>query len=699
MSVLWIASETVAELTGWTPRHTRRLVASGEITARDSARLGRNGKPAKEYSLASLPAEARAQYLDGRERASSTEEQFAVAKPECVPCEPSPLSLAPARLTAGEDTAPEPSVQSTLRVDLTPAAEKEAIRRLSILKPLLDYLRDPKSQPQYSNSNAVVAAIAKQHEISERTLWRWKTQFDREGRFALARKPRADKNRSQWATNNPRLLELAALVRMGNGEQPAQSVRVAWEEVCRRAELLKIAAPSYETVRAALRQVSPSMMTYGIKGRRAYEAQFSLFHTRGYTEPANSIWMADHFICDVIVQNDILGARDRKHLRLHATVIFDYRSRMVLAVVFSVYGSSHSIKRALLMAIRRFGLPDRFYCDNGKDFISVAKGASERELRRKMRQTWLAEAEDLESGFLKRLGIPVTFCEIYHGQSKGEERFHRTWHDRFDRTWPTYTAGETHLRPENTIAATAQHGKLLRMGRPQDSQLPLASYYIQAGLAWVDQWYHQRPHSGRGMDGRTPEQVMQQERGTNRPCPEDAVLAMLLAERATRKVMNCQIEIAGDYFVPEPSDEHAHFRMHELSGSRVTIAYDPLEPMFAAVLDEDGNFVCKLQRKNLMRFSNDQETRDQVKGLIARRNGMRKAVTNCIADLNRSVIADGYTTLVQQNEDRLQLPHAVGEFVVQPAHRPAEDSGFKETHSADIARRLFRSMEAANGTL
>jgi len=687
MSALWLFRDEVCDLTGWSPRHLRRLAACGEVKSRESARAYRS-QPMTEYALSSLPAEARQRYLDGQKRASSHEEH-----PECAP--PSPLSLAPARLVAGEDTAPVPAVQiKPVRIHLTPDAEKEALRKLAILKPVLDYLRDPKARAAaFPNSEALVASIAAQHGVSPTTIWRWKSRFDKDGRFGLARKPRADKNQSQWAKQNPRLLELAALIHMGNGEQPAQSVRVAWEAVCERAKLLKVPAPSYETVRAALRHVSPSLMIYGRKGRRAYEAQFSPFMTRGYTEPANSIWMADHFICDVLVQNDLFGTRDLKHMRLHATCIFDYRSRMVLALAFSVYGSSHSIKRALMIAIRRFGLPDRFYCDNGKDFLSVARGASDREMRLRAHRAFQDEAHDLETGFLKRLGIPVTFCEIYHGQSKGEERFHGTWHGRFDRSWPTYTAGETHLRPENTTAATMQHGKLLRMGRTQDSQLPLASYYIAAGLAWVEQWYHQRPHSGRGMDGRTPAQVMQQERGTNRPCPEDSVLAMLLAERATRKVMNCQIEIAGDYFVPAPMDQAAHYHMHELSGRRVTIAYDPMEPMFAAVLDADGNFICKLERKDLMRFSNDQETRDKVGAAIAVRKGLAKAVTSSIADLNRRVRQDGYTTLVEQHEERLQLPMAVGDVVIQQAKPPVQDSSFKHVHSEDNVDRYFQQME------
>lgn len=688
----WLNKDAVLQLTGWSERHLLRMSANGRVESRNSSQTYR-GHRLKEYALASLPDDARTKYLDGRE-APAGEEQ-----PDSVPAEASRLILPPPTQLVADGATPSPAVQmQPVRVDLTPSGEKEAMRRMAILKPLLEYLRAPNAEVQVANSKELVTRLAAEHGVSERSIWRWKTQFDKDGRFALARKARADKNRSQWAAEHRDLADLAALVYIGNAEQPAQSKRVAWEAVCERAQRMSLEAPSYETVRAFLSnptEVSPSLRTYGRDGRRKYEAQFAPYLTRGYTEPANSIWMSDHMIHDVLVQDDIFK-RDLHHMRLQLTAIFDYRARYFLAGVWSPYGSSHSIKRALLKAMTRYGLPDRFYCDNGKDYISVAKGASDRELRRHANRIFLAEAHQLETGFLKRVGVPVTFCMIYHGQSKNEERWHRTLHDRFDRSWPTYTAGETHLRPENTIAATIQHGKLLRMGRTGESSLPLASEFIAACEAWIEQWYHQQPHSGRGMDGRSPAQVFEQERGVNRQCPEPEYLAMLLPERVKRRVTKCEVQLDADLFAPAPGDQYGYIRMHELNGQQVSVAYDPLDPLFAAVLDGDGNYICRLERKQLMRFSQDQETRDQVKGLIATRNGLRKAVTTSISDLNRRVMTNGYTPLAEQHMQRLELPRAVGDSIVQRPQRPVQDS-HRPAHSAEIAAQFLQSLGGTNG--
>jgi len=700
MTTLWLTKEEVCALTGWSVRHLQRVAATGAVESRDSARQIYRGQPVKEYSLASLPAAARAQYLDGRKCLQSEEQ------PDSAPAtmEASRLALLPpAQLVADADTtALAVQIPSALpiRVDLPPAAEKEAMRRMAILKPLLEYLRNPAARNASSpaNSDALVQQLAAQHGVSERTLWRWKTQFDKEGRFALARKPRADKNRSAWAAENADLADLAALVYMGNDEQPAQSVRVAWEQVCERAERMGVSRPSYETVRSFLRnpnEVSPSMLTYGREGRRKYDARFAPFMSRGYTEPANSIWVSDHMIHDVLVQDDLFK-RDLKHMRLQMTTLLDYRARYVVGVCWCENGSSHSIKRALLRAFSQYGLPDRFYCDNGKDYRKVARGASDKDFFQR-RRAYADEMELLRNGVLQRVGVPVTFCEPFHPQSKHIERYHRTVHERFDKSFLTYTAGQPHLRPDATTAALARHGKLLTMGRAQDSQLPLASEFVAMCEAWIESWYHQQPQDGEGMDGRSPAQVFEAERGPGRPCPEPALLAMLLCERTPRKVMNMQIELDKDFFVADPADPYANFQMHERSGRWVTVAYDPLDPMFAAVLDEDGNYLCRLQRKDLMRFSSDNETREQIAGFIGNRNSLRKAVRESRADLNRRVRSAGYTTLEEQHRERLQLPRAVGENIVQSPERPLPDSGSKHTHAADNVARYFERLGGANG--
>jgi putative transposase len=703
----WLTKDEVCELTGWTERHLRRAAAAGAIESRDSTSKTYRGQPVKEYALASLPDEARAKYLESESEPNRPEE-----KPEWRPSEPSPLALTPLFAAAG-NTAALALQTSPIRVALPPAAEKEASERIAILKPLVEYLRDRDARGKYhqlrlkngaavSNSAALACYLAEQHGVSTSTIWNWKRKFESAGSFALARKPRHDKNRSAWAAENRELADLAALVYMGTPEQPAQSKTVAWEHVCERAGRMGLPAPSYETVRAFLgnpEEVSPSMRLYNREGRKKYDAQCAPYMQRGYTEPANSIWVSDHMIHDVLVQNDIFGERGLEHIRLQMTTLLDYRSRYVVGVNWCENGSSHSIKRALLRAFQQHGLPEHFYCDNGKDYRKVARGARPRDMEAMATaaRACVEETQSLGTSVMQRLGIPVTYCTPYHPQAKHIERYHLTVHERFDKAFISYTSGATHLRPDAATAALARHGKLLQMGRAAESALPLASDFIAMAEAWIEEWYHQQPQDGQGMHGRSPAQVFEAERNPiQRTCPEPALLAMLLCERATRKVMNCAVEISGARFVPDLADHYANLQMHERSGRRVTIAYDPLEPMYVAVLDEDLHFICRLQREDLMRFSDDTETRDQVKGFIANRNGLRKAVRESTAALSRRVRSAGFTTIEDTMRERIALPHAVGQSITQTARPPIADAGIKDTHSEDNAARYFERMKGLN---
>jgi hypothetical protein len=107
-----------------------------------------------------------------------------------------------------------------------------------------------------------------------------------------------------------------------------------------------------------------------------------------------------------------------------------------------------------------------------------------------------------------------------------------------------------------------------------------------------------------------------------------------------------------------------------------------------------------------MRFSDDAETRGKIKGFISNRNGLRKAVRESTAALNRRVRSAGYTTIEQTMRERIQLPHAVGETrgvdldaVVQTPRLPVADVGSKQTHSEDNAARYFERMKGMHGSL
>ncbi|QHN04400.1 transposase [Granulicella sp. WH15] len=684
---LWLTKEQIVERTGITPRSIERYAKTRGTISQDLDQRGRNGRKVRQYLVSSLPQEL--------QRKLTPPAPALVVAPA-----PSPLAIEP--LFAQQD--------AEIRAVLTdPRDIALATQREKIIRPMLDFKANAVRyrQLRLSDGTAVTTLdrlakyLCETHpdiNLSSTTLYRWKDAYSKHGLVGLAPKRRVDKGRSRWATANRDLADLAAFIYIGDEQQPGQSVMVAYEQVCRLAIERGVEAPCYETVRAFLEnpsEVSLSMKTLQMKGKRGYEAMFAPYLKRGYTEPANQIWVSDHMICDCLVQDDCF-AGDMKHIRLRMTTLLDYRSRKVVGVSWCQEGSSHSIKRALLKAILRYGPPEAFYCDNGKDYKKIAKGAQRHELEAYYAEIQ-AEAEAqtpevrvLEGSVMRRLGINVTFCLPFHPQSKHIEKYHRFFHERFDIAFPTYTAGKTHLRPDATNTNLVRHKKLIQMGDTTSSALPLASEYIRMAEAWIEQFYHQRGHEGEGMNGRSPDQCFREEFNPNqKPVPAFEELVPLLAEIKLCKVMNSAVEIGGVRMVSSFSDQRAAFIMHERSGQRIKVAYDPLDMSHAVALDLEGYPLCKLERQNLTRFSHDDETRAEIAGMSQQRGMVLKATRQSIDALGKRVRGSGYTSQVDQLRELAALPATGTDSIVQRPRKTASTEVSTPMYVSDAVDAFF----------
>jgi len=224
----WVSFGKAAAVLGRSERTIRRLVALGQLESRAGLKRGRNGKFGREIGLSSLADHAHGGRKDG---------------------EQSPFLVKAAR--------------TLIRTSAGHGRQKESVRKLEIIKPLLDYLADPGARGQFhrltlasgemvANSDMLTQYLAEQHRVSKTSIWRWKRLFEERGNLALGRKPRADKGRSHFAAKHRDLAELAARVYMGNANQPAQSKAAAYDAVCASARSSGVTPPSYECVRAFL---------------------------------------------------------------------------------------------------------------------------------------------------------------------------------------------------------------------------------------------------------------------------------------------------------------------------------------------------------------------------------------------------------------------------------------------------------------
>jgi putative transposase len=667
----WLTAEQVMEQMAWSRRTFFRRC--NELISRESNVTSSNGRPQREYLANSLPASARTP-------AAAT--HLAVVAPPV-----SPLGPLFANLPKQEARTVLPDSESQAQAD----------KRLGILEPILNFTGDPARYAHLqlgdgrpiTSLERMIEYVASTSGQSPRTIKRWLSRFRSHGFAELADRGRRDKGVCRWGTQSEQHAEIAQIVMFARLQEDLHT-RMCWEIACAQSKQRNIAPPSYETIRQLLENIPAPIKTLALKGRRKYDEIFAPFISRGYEDmAANEIWVSDHAIHDVLVQNDLFDARDRQHMRLRFTGILDMRSRKFVGYAWSQEGSSRSIVTCLRHAIQRFGAPRLFYCDNGKDYQKVGKGAG---------MVWgVGELTPEARGVISRLGIDIQYCQPFHPQSKLIERANNTLHQRFDRRWLTYTGPTPEQRPDRCIAALERHKKLLTAGRVEDSDLPLASEFIRAAIAWIEGEYHQKAKDVRGMAGMTPDEAFDAFRWAEQPAPPAPhELAALLAERTTCKVQECAITLAGRRYVTD--DEMGNRMMHYHTGKRITVAFDPLDMDSAAAFDEDGRLIAYLQPETLVRQSTDDETREAIAASMQQRRRRYRETREQIEALGRNVRSTGYTT---QHEQMLQIgrmPFQIGDLAVarpsKPGLKPAEDSATKLVpgEAADrLAARLRRN--------
>jgi putative transposase len=550
---------------------------------------------------------------------------------------------------------------------------------------------------QVTTAGHMALYLAHLHGISDRTIRRWHRGFLKQGLVGLADRTRKDKDKSRFFEENEKAAALAAYLYL----EQRQSIQAAYEAIRRDCQSLGVEledTPSYMTVHRFLngKRFSEPLRLLAREGARVYRERCAPYVSRDYGVTAsNEIWVSDHMIHDVEVQNDcFLDQEWGKPIRLRFTCLLDFHSRFVVGCCWCWEGSSHSIASAIRRAVTVYGPAEVFYCDNGKDYLRVAKGAMPAYLRESgvASEDWYSHelAALTETGILARLGMAAQHCIVRHPQSKHVERFFRTVHERFDKKFPTYTGGSPATRPDFTTEAMAKHRKLLRMGQPGMSLHPPASLVIRMALTWIED-YHSTPHRGQGMNGRTPRQAFEQDRNPRqRPTPQPEVLAMMLAERQERAVRECSIELAKKRYIGD--DEISATMLHEMNGRKVTVAFDPLDLEKVAVLDQEGRLIAWARQQHYLTQSADPETGAAIAESMQQRRRLEKYTRQAIVGIAATARANGAMTDVEHLAARAG---AMGEVVMQrPMMRiRPDDTAVAPPSPEDAARILIADEE------
>jgi transposase InsO family protein/transposase len=281
-----------------------------------------------------------------------------------------------------------------------------------------------------------------------------------------------------------------------------------------------------------------SVKTFYRMGEKAYHDRFDPYITRDYTLFKPMEWgVADHHLFDFVIKHK------GRIFRPWLTRFDDMRSRKIAGWHIDIIPNTLTILRALSMAVENCGTFDNLLIDNGKDFKSYWFAGNAWK-NRKMKLD--KETCDLIEGVLHDCGTMAHFCIPYRGQSKPIERAFRTDIELFEKRMETYVGSNTATRPDE---AKLYWGRI--NGRDK-IEVELTLEEVRREYAEYAEWFNSEwKHSGQGMDGKTPNQVFEENRGPRKEIPE-AMRKYIFTRREKRIVRRNGVTIDGiEYYNPQ----------------------------------------------------------------------------------------------------------------------------------------------------
>jgi putative transposase len=628
----WITIGEVADLTGWHPQSVRRMAREGQLKHRPSPRVRRNGRAEREYALSSLPIDAQLKFLKHPLLSAAASETPALR----------------ADVKQSDLFAFLPEVAEPERLNFSAEQNAQAMKRLEAIAPLLEFSsRSKRSRPTFRtvgglavrSMNSLTGYLADQHRVSARTLWNWYSQYRKLGYAGLVDRVRSDKGQSRFLKSHPAVRAFIENKYLGE----RLSIRLVYEALRRDWKSLEPECPrppSYSAIRSYLQRLPKPLLILSREGKRQFQERCEPYLLTDFESLLpNQIWVSDHGQHDVWVRNDLFsGVSANAAVRPWLTAVLDIRSRKIVGTAWSATPSSHTISSALRVGIAEFGIPQVLYVDNGKDFEKIGRVDFSPEC----------------SGVLIRLGIQPQYCLPGHPQSKLIESWFGTVRKRFDRLWPSYCGSGPKDRPEECTIALKEHQAFLK-GKRKTSPLPLASEFVATARQWIEEYNSQHPHTGRGMKGRTPDEIFEELLlpGRRRLIESPEVLYALFWDRQRRKVSEggC-VQLYGERY--EPADAESLAKLFLEIERDVVVACDPANLGEAIALDLDGRFLGRLRAQKLI--THGPVSHEDIRASMRIRRTARKAIADYVTGLSGIRTRAGDRTEIAHLQDRAEIP-------------------------------------------
>lgn len=550
--------------------------------------------------------------------------------------------------------------------DAIMARTREAERRLSLLRPLLDL------GERAPGRRAVAERLAMDSGVSVQTLYRWAARYARGGLAALMDRPRSDRGQSRvlissaweiaarWATIPQAVrLEIArGVVSVIRGLWARQGAR-SWRQVA----LLAQADLFRRSVSAGMpedlaRRVCRIPRKFVEAERRFAVAAIAARDAKGFydrvipavTRSRDGLRPGDVVFGDVSPA-DIPVRRPDGSPGWARLIAWQDAATNMLHVTGYLANPGAGVRRehvalafCAMCAEAPFGMPRRLYLDNGSEFSWTEMLDAWAELARlsggAFGGAWGVESLGPHGRVIRSVPFKPRAKSI-EGQFGNLVRFFG-WHTAF--------AGSDRLRKK-----TATLGRGVEPTTIEDLRA-----FIGEALAF----YHGVPQRGH-LGGLSPAQAMEewQNRGFSRTTVEAEALALAFSDRLERKVRAGSVEAGGwHYYAPELHQwegekvmvrypRHAPDAVFVFRGGRLVAVATPM-PVFAFADPEGARHAARMaaEARRVVSVMRGQvawlDPRDLM-GEFARMAGVRRVVERASASERRITLSDEAREMIE----------------------------------------------------
>lgn len=627
----YISTKEVAALTGLDRRSVRRKCQRGDYEVRE--RKSRKGGIKYMIAVRSLPEEVKAAY-NGKQTQGKK---------------------------GGREALPA-------MVEWKRAA---AIERLEIIKEWERYAGERGKSP-----GGCVEEFCKEKggKYTRPTLYRWRRSYKEGGLTALApdwknvKKPLSDEVFSRGAKEFMRDFWL---------HPNLPSMKLAYDVMKEEARKKGWKVPSYTTAKQLLSQIPEAVKAKHRKGTKYMEDRIYPYLERDNAKlKPMQIIVADHHQLDIATRMP-----DGRIIFPWLTGWKDLRTNKILSWVIVSQPNGDSINISLHQMITKFGIGDWLYLDNGKDFrqkLFTGEGRKNWAWSKKKIRIELKETE--WEGIYKELGYKgVIWAKPYNAKAKKIERYFKEVVNRFSVFFRSFRGRKVEERPEGL------QGKI-RRGDVVEFET-LKRYMHQ----FIDIRYNgKRVHRGKGMEGRTPNQVYYEMKTQKRSIREEELVILMSKVHKPKQVRQQGVQMFSGWYWNDRV-QMSHF------GEKVNIRYieDRLDRVY--IFDMNWKYLGTGERRPGAEFFMESEEyrknlrykaalKDSIKGWEAGNLPEKR-----MSGISREMLLDGEE--IQETEPELETRYVRTKYAdLVVADEQEKEKRKKKSAAQDSLKTIYANL-------